>query len=485
MQKLKIYFLSLMLLLSSSALLNSMDLSVTTAAFRNDQGSYIELYLYVVGSSVHFDSLENGDLQGGIELIIKFYSGEDIVNFDKFTLYSPQSSKLEDFVGIKRFALPQGSYELIIEAVDIYDPSNTFNHNAHIEIDLDPIKIQLSDIQLLSAFEKTALQNDFVKNGYFLESNAFNYFPPQYDYISFYLEIYNPTADQQLATYIRYAIYRELANGNTELVSQRFKKLDAKSIQAQILQLPLMNITSGNYKLIVELRNKDKMHVDEASVSFQRNNPEMDLKIQLSDDDRFESSFATKLNAEEVRYALKAITPLTKGMESTLLDQLFFSDDLKPKQYFLYTYFSQLNPADPAKMYNEFMKIAAAVDNTYRSNVGYGFETDRGKIFMKYGKPTEIVHMEDEPSAPPYEIWFYNKLDDSKQYNVKFLFYNPSLATNDFILLHSNCRGERYNPRWEVELYDNAPNEQAGQNAASTEMQDNYRRNARRIWEEL
>jgi hypothetical protein len=26
---------------------------------------------------------------------------------------------------------------------------------------------------------------------------------------------------------------------------------------------------------------------------------------------------------------------------------------------------------------------------------------------MKYGKPDEVITEESEPSAPPYEIWFY------------------------------------------------------------------------------
>jgi hypothetical protein len=68
---------------------------------------------------------------------------------------------------------------------------------------------------------------------------------------------------------------------------------------------------------------------------------------------------------------------------------------------------------------------------------------------------------------------------------VRFLFYNPSLVTNDFQLLHSTCRGERFNPRWEVDLYSD---DNLGQNnnyldARTTE--DNFNRNARRYFSDL
>ena len=71
----------------------------------------------------------------------------------------------------------------------------------------------------------------------------------------------------------------------------------------------------------------------------------------------------------------------------------------------------------------------------------------------------------------------------TSQSNVKFIFYNPSLAAGDYILLHSTARGEVFNPRWEVELYRNAPGELQGNNYIDgTQMMDNFSRNARRVF---
>ena len=61
------------------------------------------------------------------------------------------------------------------------------------------------------------------------------------------------------------------------------------------------------------------------------------------------------------------------------------------------------------------MEVAKAVDRLYKSGFGYGFETDRGNIFMKYGKPNDIVTVENDPSAPPYEMWVYNDFPKTKQ----------------------------------------------------------------------
>ena len=94
------------------------------------------------------------------------------------------------------------------------------------------------------------------------------------------------------------------------------------------------------------------------------------------------------------------------------------------------------------------------------------------------------MSVEDEQSAPPYEIWFYNQFPQTNQNNVKFVFYNPSLATNGFTMLHSTARGEVNNPRWEVDLYGSAPNDLDGSNYIDgTQMKGNIGRHARRLYE--
>ena len=47
----------------------------------------------------------------------------------------------------------------------------------------------------------------------------------------------------------------------------------------------------------------------------------------------------------------------------------------------------------------------------------------------------------------------YYNFPVTNQTNVKFLFYNPSLAGEDYIMLHSTARGEIQDPKWERKLY--------------------------------
>ena len=76
-------------------------------------------------------------------------------------------------------------------------------------------------------------------------------------------------------------------------------------------------------------------------------------------------------------------------------------------------------------------------------------------------------------------------MQNLSQSHVKFLFYNPTLADGAYELLHSNAIGERQNPRWEVLLYGSSQSEVDGNDPVrSTNMLDNFGRNARRLFEE-
>lgn len=71
-------------------------------------------------------------------------------------------------------------------------------------------------------------------------------------------------------------------------------------------------------------------------------------------------------------------------------------------------------PDTPAnKLREEFYRRVAFADMRFAA-VGSGkagWETDRGRIYIKYGPPKEVHHQMAEQGSPPYEIWFYPDLD--------------------------------------------------------------------------
>jgi GWxTD domain-containing protein len=120
-------------------------------------------------------------------------------------------------------------------------------------------------------------------------------------------------------------------------------------------------------------------------------------------------------------------------------------------QQFFYDFWVKRSPINPEKAWQDYRAEVIKVNREFSNQVKKGYATERGRVYLKYGPPNTISKSYNEPSAYPYEVWHYYKLDN--QSNRKFVFYNPDLISNDFALLHSDAQGEPFNNQWQMLLY--------------------------------
>jgi GWxTD domain-containing protein len=73
-----------------------------------------------------------------------------------------------------------------------------------------------------------------------------------------------------------------------------------------------------------------------------------------------------------------------------------------------------------------------------------GWNTDRGRIYMKYGPWERLDDRQSPLVGNPYQIWRYYSLKEGKY----FVFYDWS-GSFDYRLVHSNVPGEIFNQQWE------------------------------------
>ncbi len=473
------------LLLSFSS--QALDASITYSTFKSPSQNYVEVYLYVVGQTVTY--VPNADstmFQAGVEVVILFKQGEEIIKFDKYNLNSPKSSLKENFVDLKRFALPDGEYQIEVSIQDNQDSTNVvrYSGNLKMEYSKDENVLLQSDIELLASVKKAENEEHvLVKNGYFIEPLPHNFYHKNLDKLIFYNEVYD--TDKKIGDdfQVTYGIERKINNKATTVLIGH-KKRKPQPINVLILQMDIKELPSGNYNFFVEIRNRAKELLARKSVEFTRSNPYLQATHEQIETVEIKDEFVGELTREELRYSLKAIAPLVIDRDVELLNSVIENKDSTVQQRFLFNFWVNQNPNNPDITYKAFMEIAKAVDKLYVDGFGYGFESDRGRIFLRYGRPNDVIAVDTEPSAPPYEIWFYNDFPETNQADVKFLFYAPDLGTN-YRLLHSTVRGEVNNPQWQLQLYNSVPNEVSGSNYIdATEMQGNVNRRAAEYFNE-
>ncbi len=480
----KRWLLSLALLLASLSTISALDASVSYAKFKSPQQNYVEVYLHVVGSTVNFVTIDTNQYQAAVEVMILFKQFGQIIKFDKYRLKSPTSEFPMDFIDQRRFGLENGTYTIEVSVSDVNLDDNTKTFDQVFTIDFGEEKLQQSDIQLLSSFRPDSTVNQYTKNGYYLESLPFNFYNKNHSQLIFYNEIYNTDKELEEEFVIRYALDRVESNGDTKTVMLGHKKRQPGPINVILLQKNISELKSGNYNLVVEVRNRENKLLSSKTLFFQRSNPFLEEKETLNADLTHE--FVNELDEKELRYSLRAISMNVRESEAEILNIVLAEGKMESMRRFLFSFWVRQNPNSPEMVYKQYMEVARAIDKLYSSGFGFGFETDRGYTFMKYGKPNDIVTVDNDPSAPPYEIWVYYEFPVTQQNNVKFLFYNPSLDGGNYVTLHSTARGEINNPQWEIELYRDAPNEGASNNFIDNgRMMDGFNRHARRLFNDM
>jgi GWxTD domain-containing protein len=463
----------------------AVEVSVTHSCLRSGTGNYAEFNIYIVGRSVKWEQVDTINSQARIEVGVYFKQKGQVIQFDKYALKSPKSLDPENFLDIKRYEITNGLYDIEVSIKDLNNPSDAVTYKSNIIVDFDNINLRMSDIQLLAnVIQDSANQRQGAKNGVYMEPLAFNYYDRNYSTLIFYSEIYN--ADQVIGDdfMVSYSIMKANSEPNARPIMIAHKRKKATAYIANLHELDIQKLESGNYRLIVSMRNRNNDLMNEKEVFFQRSNPFLEVGVtDTITEDALQKEWVWLLDEKALNFSLRSILMKVPDEDVSLVNDMLKNKELTAQKRYVFRHFAKISPSMPEQAYDEYSMTIKTVDRQYSNGFGFGFETDRGRIFLRYGRPDDVVTVENEIGAPPYEIWVYYKLDRTQQTNVKFLFYNPSLVVNGYRLLHSTCRNEVMNPRWKYELYKNLPNERTGSFIDGTSgVQRNFNRRAEELF---
>ena len=477
--------LSLIFAICFNCTLSALEISVVSGSFKNGDQTYLETYVRVLGRSAEFRELstKSGLLQATIDFTFIISQGGKIVSYEKFKLSSPELTVSKDFLDVKRFALDPGTYTLKVEAIDSYDPENKMELVKSVIVRNYSKAIELSDVQLFGKVKQSAESNPMAKNGIYMEPLNYGVVTEDINVLNIYTEVYLKNAGDDLL-FVKYGISEGFDDGGGKEIMKKVKKLDNQASQPLILQLPVDKIPTGNYRVEIEVMDKSKTVLISKFVNFTRSNPEYDQEFWRTYNENENYSFLNDMTEGEVDFALRATSPIVFEPKKSLLDYIIKDAPLRAKKKFLFSIWKEKEPRNTEYHYHQYLTIAKAVDLEFNSNVGYGFETDRGYIFLRYGKPNSVLTIDQEPESYPYEIWYYNQVEETTQTNVRFLFYNKSLVAKDYKLLHSTCRGETQNTAWEVELYGRGLDVQEQNKIDAVQAGEGWNRKARQYFNE-
>lgn len=427
---------------------------------KSSENVYVEIAITMNASSLKKKKISQQEYVCAIQGIIEIWKDSTLIKLDTFIVKSPvskDSTGVPDFIYLKRYWINNHQqYTLQLKVKDFFDKTKMeYCARKNFYANFDENKVCLSSILFIDTLEKSDKVDMFYRYGYSVIPYNTNYFNEYFSQIKFLCEIYNTekVLGKEELFMIKYFIRDKDSKKNLEQFGG-FKKMKASKVNVWIGSVNIKELPSGNYDLIVEVRNKQNEILNTQIAYFQRKNYAGVVALGVND----EVLFGKTNNIDSLKMLVEALWPIANNLEKEWIVNQALARDATMMKNFIVEFWNR-RAADTTSS----VKLATG----YYSNLNYvmknfkcgkiaSYYTDRGRVYLQYGAPNQRVVQMSEPGAYPYEIWQYYRIYDAStgQFfsNKRFVFVNKGIADDCYILIHSDMKGEINNPNWQREI---------------------------------
>ena len=428
----------------------------TTAYCVPGMTPYLENAIAFDCRSALYKEFEPGKFKATVEIQTVFRDGEKICAYSKIALDSPVVTDTANidgaFIDQQRFSLPNGEYQLEIGITDMNSGEALPSESFTVKVDFPEGVPSISDILLFDSYSKAEKQTACTKSGFDFLPRVYPFYSASDDKLNFYVELYNSDKLYDEGKYL-VNYYIETVESSSRMQNYTFnKRSDVKQVDILLNTIDIKGLPSGNYYLVVEMRDRSNALICSNSCFFQRSNPGVGYELNDLAGVNVTNTFVGFITeVDTLRRYISYLDPICTELERGYSSSVVKGDDVKTMQQFLYNFWCKRSPLNPKQAFDDYLAAVKRVNMSFGTTAYPGYRTDRGYVFLKYGQPDKIMEVPDEPAARPYAIWHYYQV--ANQRDRKFVFVAPDRSTNDYQLIHSNMVGEVNNPRWPMEIY--------------------------------
>ena len=353
------------------------------------------------------------------------------------------------FVEMFRTVVPPGEYALTVVA-----PADAEMGRPEVALQLDPMVpsfeqrsgTQLSGIMLASSIERGEEGGRFVKSGLEVVPNPNGLYGAGQDQVFYYAEAYNLPGDADDYTLLAY-----ISETNQPTPVAGFERRTSRPVASPdvlIGRFAIDTLPSGSYFLHLVALDENNEALAEQSKKFFVFNPDVE-QPNIAVDEGFETSFYAVMGAEEVTENLQHARIIASARE---LEQMKRLESLDAQREFLAAFWQRRDPdsnpsTNPAR--RDFYERLRFAEDRYETAFREAYETDRGRILLKYGYPAEVTPNPFSQNLVPHEIWRYENIPGEGR--AEFVFADRD-GTSEYRLIHGTTTGEVSAPDWQRQL---------------------------------
>jgi GWxTD domain-containing protein len=376
------------------------DLKVITDSNRFldiDSNTILEIVYEIPYTEMQFIKTSNG-FEAQLKTDLKIFSGDQEVYQQDFTnliILTNQEMTESDgnFLDKITLTLAKSDFRISLDFIDVLSEKTTWWEHLFTMLNSDAL---ISDLEISYEVTKdtTEYLQKFHRWDYLFVNNPSHIFDlKKYKVLNLYFEIGNFFKDiednSDLTEII--SIYK-----NNELISQEESAIkENKDLINRIKQLDLQLLQPGYYQLEVTIIDNISSYQEVKQDFFSiKNNPSLTVRLfpDLEDEFRLVKYF---LNSSQI----KVWKDLTVSGKNNFLNRFWELYDSNPQ-------------TEKNEFFDEIKQRVEYTDQNF-SHHEPGWTTDRGRIYIRNGKPDEVLKERTgfytKYATKDYEIWKYRR----------------------------------------------------------------------------
>ncbi len=431
---------------------NKIDFEFDYAQFSYDSTSNFVEFYYSFGQSSLIPA--KSDSGANLECLLKIFiqdtlNGDTVVNkqwFVKHDIIDTSTIQDQALVGTLGFVLPKGNLLCEVSGTDLHNKDNNRMIVEHMDvIPFVQSNMSVSDIQLASKMIQGSENKNsiFYKNTYEvmpIPNLVFGKFQPA---LFFYTELYNLQAEKVKSNLLK--LNEIIYNSRGKILKQKSKYIDKSSnSRVEVGAFVLANYPTDTYTLALALIDSTGNQATTTSKKFFVYNPDVQVvdTFETATTPSISSAFGA-MSEEELDDLFLKSKYIATSAEIEKWNKL---NNIEGKRSFINDFWlaRDPNPATPENEYfREYLQRIETANQKYGAMGRTGWKTDRGRVYLIYGEPSEVERYPNQLETRPYEIWQYNGIEGG----VYFVFADLT-GFNDYVLVHSTKRGEIRDDNW-------------------------------------
>lgn len=353
-------------------------------------------------------------------------------------------------IGQQNLTIPNGSYILTFVGYDQNNPSRKDTIKLELSLNqFDDDKSSLSSLQLSSKIDKSAdNESIFFKNGLEITPNPNLLFGGNLNKLYYYIEVYYPSVDFKTdSAYFSIAV----TDQKGKLLMEKRKPVNTKNeIYAETGYLNMDSIVTGSYFLTASLiDNTSGKNVSREKKFFIYNTSNKKPDYTSPDEQGYMQSEFILLTEKQVDDEYDKLIYYRTSADNKEWEN---SKTLEDKRKFLYKFWRKkdTNINTPrVESRDEYFKRIKEANKLYKQSFTDGWKSDRGRIYVLYGAPSEIERHFMEADVKNYEIWKYDYFEGG---TICVFAEIQTSGEGSYFLVHSTMRNEFVDPNWLTKL---------------------------------